>query len=135
MARERSAFSEQWAATTYRSRTTVANRHLFALRELMVRDGVPVSEEGRACVVLRRPAGLAELEQGEELQVGAEDDERKDVGKKQRVRSGKVVDGKKEGVLEWVIEVEAGDELTIETECDVKASVSKSVSLRWVESV
>ena len=95
---------------------------------------MPVSE-GRVCVVLRRPAGLAELEQGEELQVGAEDDERKDIGKKQRVRSGKVADGKKEGVLEWVIEVEAGDELTIETECDVKASVFKSVSLRWVESV
>jgi uncharacterized protein (TIGR02231 family) len=130
-----SAFSEQWAATTYRSRTTVANRHPFALRELVVRDGVPVSEdEGRVSVVLRRPAGLAELGQGEELQVGAEDDEREDSGKKQRVRWGKVVDGKggkKEGVLEWVVEVEAGEELTIETEWDVKAPVS----LRWVESV
>jgi uncharacterized protein (TIGR02231 family) len=134
-ARERSAFSEQWAATTYRSRTTVANRHPFALRELVVRDGVPVSEdEGRVCVVLRRPAGLAELEQGAELQVGADDDEREDNGKKQRVRWGKVVDGKggkKEGVLEWVVEVGAGEELTIETEWDVKAPVS----LRWVESV
>ena len=134
-ARERSAFSEQWAATTYRSRTTVANRHPFALRELVVRDGVPVSEdEGRVCVVLRRPAGLAELEQGAELQVNADDDEEEDKGKKQRVRWGKVVDGKggkKEGVLEWVVEVGAGEELTIETEWDVKAPVS----LRWVESV
>ena len=132
-----SAFAEQWAATTYRSRTTVTNRHPFALRELVVRDGVPVSEDdGRVSVVLRRPAGLAELEQGKELQVGAEDDEGedKDEGKKQRVRWGKVVDGKggkKEGMLEWVVEVEAGDELTIETEWDVKAPVS----LRWVESV
>jgi hypothetical protein len=82
-ARERSAFSEQWAATTYRSRTTVTNRHPFALRELVARDGAPVSEdEGRVSVVLRRPAGLAELEQGEALQVGADDDEREDKGKK-----------------------------------------------------
>jgi uncharacterized protein (TIGR02231 family) len=136
-ARERSAFAEQWAATTYRSRTTVMNRHPFALRELVVRDGVPVSEDDkRVSVVLRRPAGLAELKQGEELQVGAADDEREDKDKynTQTVRWGKVVDGKggkKEGMLEWVVEVEAGEELTIETEWDVKAPVS----LWWVESV
>ena len=138
-ARERSAFAEQWAATTYRSRTTVMNRHPFALRELVVRDGVPVSEDDkRVSVVLRRPAGLAELKQGEELQVGAADDDREDKDKDrdntQTVRWGKVVDGKggkKEGMLEWVVEVEAGEELTIETEWDVKAPVS----LWWVESV
>jgi Tfp pilus assembly protein PilP len=75
----------------------------------------PVSEdedERRVCVVLRRPAaGLVGLEQGEELQVGAEDED-----KTQTVRWGKVVGGKggkKEGVSEWVVEVE---ELTIESE-------------------
>jgi hypothetical protein len=31
-ARERGAFAEQWAAMTYRSRTTVTNRHPFALQ-------------------------------------------------------------------------------------------------------
>jgi hypothetical protein len=48
------------------------------------------------------------------------------------VRWGKVVDGKggKEGVLEWVVEAGAGEELTMETEWDVKAPVS----LRWVDS-
>jgi uncharacterized protein (TIGR02231 family) len=144
---ERSAFSEQWAATMYRSRTTVTNRHPFALRELVVRDGVPVCEdEKRVSVVLRHPAGLAELEQGKELQVGAKDDgeregdddgdddgEGEGEGKKQRVRWCKVVDGKggrKEGLFEWVVEVGAGEELTIETEWDVKAPVS----LRWIES-
>ena len=99
----------------------------------MVRDGVPVFEEGRhVSVVLRRSAGFVELEQGEELQDGAEDDEQEDKGKKQRVRWGKVVDGKggkKEGVLEWVVEIGAGEELTIETEWDVKAPIS----LRWAE--
>jgi uncharacterized protein (TIGR02231 family) len=133
---ERSAFSEQWAATMYRSRTTVTNRHPFALRELVVRDGVPVSEdEKRVSVVLRHPAGLAELEQGEEVEVGAKDGgrEEKEKGKKQTVRWSKLVDGKggrKEGLFEWVVEVGAGEELTIETEWDVKAPVS----LRWIES-
>jgi uncharacterized protein (TIGR02231 family) len=144
--RERSAFSEQWAATTYRSRTTVTNRHPFALRELVVRDGVPVCEdEKRVSVVLRHPAGLAELEQGKELRVGAKEDggregdgdgdsEGEGEGKKkQRVRWCRVVDGKggrKEGLFEWVVEVGAGEELTIETEWDVKAPVS----LKWIES-
>lgn len=141
--RERSAFSEQWAATMYRSRTTVTNRHPFALRELVVRDGVPVcKDEKRVSVVLRHPAGLAELEQGKELRVGAKEDGKRDSddegkneneGKKQRVRWCKVVDGKggrKEGLFEWVVEVGAGEELTIETEWDVKAPVS----LKWIES-
>jgi uncharacterized protein (TIGR02231 family) len=148
--RERSAFSEQWAATMYRSRTTVTNRHPFALRELVVRDGVPVCEdEKRVSVVLRHPAGLAELEQGKELHVDAKEDGGRegDSGhgsdgeveaeaegkKKQRVRWCKAVDGKggrKEGLFEWVVEVGAGEELTIETEWDVKAPVS----LKWIES-
>jgi hypothetical protein len=77
----------QWAATTYRSRATVTNRHPFALRKLVVRDGVPASgDERRVSVVLRRPAGLAELEQGEEPRVSAEDDGREDKGKMQTVR-------------------------------------------------
>ena len=125
--RERSAFSEQWAATTYRSCTTITNRHPFALRALVLRDGVPVSEDkNRVNVVLRRPEGLAELEQGEELKVG------EGSGEKRTVRWSKVVDGKggkKEGLFEWVAEVGAGEEVTIETEWDVKAPVS----LRWVE--
>jgi uncharacterized protein (TIGR02231 family) len=145
--RERSAFSEQWAATMYRSRTTVTNRHPFALRELVVRDGVPVCEdEKRVSVVLRHPAGLAELEQGKELQVGAKEDggregdsgsegeaEAEADKKNQKVRWCKAVDGKggrKEGLFEWVVEVGAGEELTIETEWDVKAPVS----LKWIES-
>ena len=137
---ERSAFSEQWAATMYRSRTTVTNHHPFALRELVVRDGVPVCEdEKRVSVILRHPAGLAELEQGKELEVdakeygGREGDDDGEGKKKQRVRWCKAVDekgGRKEGLFEWVVEVGAGEEVTIETEWDVKAPVS----LKWIES-
>jgi uncharacterized protein (TIGR02231 family) len=119
-----SAFSEQWAATTYRSRTTVSNRHPFPVRALVLRDGVPVSEDDkRVNVILRHPAGLADLNQGQELKVNEQ----------RTVRWCKVVDGKggkKEGLFESVFEVGAGAEVTIETEWDVKAPVS----LRWVES-
>jgi uncharacterized protein (TIGR02231 family) len=131
---ERRAFTEQWAATTYRSRMTVTNQHPFALRELVVRDGLPVSENEKCVsVVLRRPAGLADLEQGEECEVDAKDGGREGGGKQHSVRWSKAVDGKggkKEGLFEWVVEVGGGEELTIDTEWDVKAPTS----LRWVES-
>jgi uncharacterized protein (TIGR02231 family) len=110
------------AATTYRGRTTVKNHHSFALRGLVLRDSVPVSEdERRASLLLRRPAGLTRLGQGEELMIG----EGESGGRSRTVRWSKVVDGKggkKEGLFEWVVEVEADEEVTIETEWDVKTS-------------
>jgi hypothetical protein len=143
------AFSEQWASTAYASRTTITNRHPFALRALVLRDAVPVSEDGeRVNVVLRQPAGLADLEQGEDLELGAESEEaaegegegeeeeaRSERSKARRtVRWCKLIDGKggrKEGLFEWVVDIGAGEEVTIETEWDVKAPVS----LKWIESV
>ena len=137
------AFSEQWASTEYSCRTTITNSHPFALRALVIRDSVPVSEDGeRVNVVLRRPAGLADLEQGKELELGAEEEEEEGEGEaraegskvKRTVRWSKSVDGKggrKEGLFEWVVDVGAGEQVTIDTEWDVKAPVS----LRWVESV
>jgi uncharacterized protein (TIGR02231 family) len=75
------AFSEQWASTEYVSCTTITNRHPFALRALVLRDSVPVSEDGeRVNVVLRRPAGLADLEQDEELEVGADGEDAAEKG-------------------------------------------------------
>ncbi|KAI9458943.1 hypothetical protein BJY52DRAFT_1268152 [Lactarius psammicola] len=135
------AFSEQWASTAYASRTTITNSHPFALRALVLRDAVPVSEDGeRVSVVLRRPAALADLEQGEELEVGAEDAEGEGeegevrpeppAGSRRTVRWCKS-GGRKEGLFEWVVDIGAGEEVTIETEWDVKAPVS----LKWIESV
>jgi uncharacterized protein (TIGR02231 family) len=131
---ERRAFTDQWVATMRCSRITVTNQHPFALRELVIHDGVPVSENEKCIsVVLRRPAGLAELEQGDECEVSAKDGGREGEGKKHTVRWSKVVDGKggkKEGLFEWVVEVGAGEELTIDTEWDVKTPIS----LGWIET-
>ncbi|KAI0264599.1 hypothetical protein BC834DRAFT_970557 [Gloeopeniophorella convolvens] len=127
---EASAFSKQWATTTYTSSATVTNRHPFTLHALIVRDGIPVSDDDkRVSVVLRRPVGLAEVKQGEETEVAANDKN----DKRCIVRWGKVVDekgGRKEGLYEWVIEVGAGESITVETEWDVKAPSS----LNWIES-
>ena len=143
------AFSEQWASTEYVSCTTITNSHPFALRALVLRDSVPVSEDGeRVNVVLRSPAGLADLEQGDELKINAEgeaDEEGEGEGEegearperskaKRTVRWCKAVldqGGRKDGLFEWVVDVGAGEEITIKTKWDVKAPVS----LKWVESV
>jgi len=107
-------------ATTYHSRMMVTSRHSVTLRGLVLRDNVPVSEdERRASIVLRCPVGLTRLEQGEELKVG----EGESRSRNRTVQWSKVVGGKggkKEGLFEWVVEVEAGEEVTIETEWDVK---------------
>ena len=107
-------------ATTYHSRMMVTSRHSVTLRGLVLRDNVPVSEdERRASIVLRCPVGLTRLEQGEELKVG----EGESRSRNRTVQWSKVVGGKggkKEDLFEWVVEVEAGEEVTIETEWDVK---------------
>jgi hypothetical protein len=78
---------------------------------------------------LRHPAGLAELEQRKELQVGAKEDggrdgdgDGEDGKKKHRARWCKVLDGKgrrTEGPIAWTVVAGAGERLTIETEWDV----------------
>jgi hypothetical protein len=44
-AHERSAFLEQWAAMMYCNSTTATNCHPFVLQALVLRNGVPVSED------------------------------------------------------------------------------------------
>ncbi|KAH9961476.1 hypothetical protein BC827DRAFT_1292239 [Russula dissimulans] len=96
--RKHGAFLEQWATTMYRSRMTVSNRRPFALCTLVLHNGVSI--------VLHHPAGLTELDQGEELRLGREDAKGEDEGKgkseKHMACWCKKVDGKggKEGPFE-----------------------------------
>ncbi|KAI0263137.1 hypothetical protein BC834DRAFT_337054 [Gloeopeniophorella convolvens] len=83
-----SPFGKQWATTLCASRTTVANRRPFALHAFVLRDCVPTPEdEERVSIVLRRPPGFADLEQGKDLEVDVD-------GKKRTVRWSKLVEGK-----------------------------------------
>ncbi|THH08575.1 hypothetical protein EW146_g8944 [Bondarzewia mesenterica] len=123
-----SAFVEQFNTTTYTSRMTIHNRHAFALDNFILRDALPISDdEDRVKVILRRPAALAEMsDDGKECNVKIE-------GGEAKVRWRKCEDGKsgkKDGFFEWVCRVEAGKEVVVETEWEVKAPVD----LRWVET-
>ncbi|KAF8963135.1 hypothetical protein BDZ97DRAFT_1821922 [Flammula alnicola] len=116
------AFSEDTNTTTYTTKISVHNKHPFAITDLLVRDCVPVSEDKRFKVILRKPFGLADAKDGKTvdlqndgLQVGWE----------------KLVDGKgreKEGKFEWKWKVGSGATVNLEAQYDVK--VPKDVS--WV---
>jgi uncharacterized protein (TIGR02231 family) len=112
---EGGAFAEKFRTTTYKSKTTVRNKHRFALNMITVRDGVPLvpPEEKRTRVVLREPKGLADGKPGEEISVS----------EKVKVRWAKDEDGKggeKDGKVEWIASVESGEEVTLELEYEVR---------------
>lgn len=108
------AFSETFRTTTYTATTVVHNKHAFAIKDLTVKDSIPLCEDNRVKVVLRKPEGLASAKDGEEV----------DVGSDKKVMWEKLVDGKggeKEGKLEWKASVGAGSKLTFEIQWEVKS--------------
>ncbi|VDC07398.1 unnamed protein product [Peniophora sp. CBMAI 1063] len=114
-----SRFAEQFSTTAYTALTTVTNTHPFALGKLIVRDGLPISDDGnRVRVILREPSVLAEMEQGEE----------KNVGEHRIAWSSS--SGRKEGLYEWHCSLGASKEIALSTSWDVKAPADVS----WVES-
>ncbi|KAG6907376.1 hypothetical protein DXG01_009105 [Tephrocybe rancida] len=97
------AFSGAQNTTTYSTSITIHNRHSFALRDLVVWDAVPTVDDKRAKVILRKPAGLADTRDGQEVKVktGAES---------VSVGWEKLVEGKggeKEGKFAWRANVKA----------------------------
>ena len=84
-----------------------------------MRDSLPISDdEKRVRIILQQPALLAEVEQGEEKEVG------------EHKVAWCDTDGRKEGLYEWRCSVEAGKELTLVTAWDVKAPAE----VKWVET-
>ena len=111
-------FSEQFATAAYTAVTTIDNTHPFKLDKLVVRDGLPVSDdENRVRVILRGPSVLAEAEQGEQKDVD---------GHKIAWCSPS---GRKDGLYEWHCSLEAAKEITLSTSWDVKAPSD----VKWVE--
>jgi hypothetical protein len=86
---------------------------------------VPTCEDKRVKVILRKPEGLADAKDGEAVDL-----------KKDGLKVGweKLVDGKggeKEGRFEWSWKVDAGSQVKLEAEWEVKAPAD----IKWVESV
>ena len=114
-----SRFAEQYTTTAFSASSIVTNTHPFALATLIVRDSLPISDdEKRVRVILREPALLADAEQGEE----------KDVGHHKVAWQDS--EGRKNGLYEWRCSVEAGKEVTLLTNWDVKAPAD----VKWIET-
>ncbi|PBK67849.1 hypothetical protein ARMSODRAFT_937831 [Armillaria solidipes] len=108
------AFAETINTTTYTTKITVHNKHAFAIEDLAVKDVIPMCDDNRVKVVLRKPEVLASAKEGEILDVGTQG---------LKVRWEAMVDGKggeKEGKFEWKWRVDAGAQATMETQWEVK---------------
>lgn len=109
------AFSEGMNTTTYTTKTTIHNKHTFAVPDLVVRDVIPTCDDKRAKIILRKPEGLADTKDGQELVVN------KETGLK--VMWEKLVDGKggeKQGKFVWKGSVKAKDKIVLESQWEVK---------------
>ncbi|EIN10081.1 hypothetical protein PUNSTDRAFT_102081 [Punctularia strigosozonata HHB-11173 SS5] len=106
------AFIERHNSTTYTTKIAVTNKHKFAAKDVVVRDAIPLAADdfkGRAKVILSKPEGLAEAEAGQEVAAA--------FGKVRWAPEG----GEKEGRFEWACDVEAGQEVTLETKFEIRA--------------
>lgn len=107
-------FVETINTTTYTAKITVHNKHAFAIEDLTVKDVIPMCDDNRVKVVLRKPEVLASAKEGEIVDVGAQG---------LKVRWEATVDGKggeKEGKFEWKWRVDAGAQVTMDTQWEVK---------------
>ncbi|KAK0472056.1 hypothetical protein IW261DRAFT_1343884 [Armillaria novae-zelandiae] len=110
------AFVETINTTTYTTKITVHNKHAFAIEDLAVKDVIPMCDDNRVKVVLRKPDVLASAKEGEVPDVGTQG---------LKVRWEATVDGKggeKEGKFEWKWRVDAGAQATMETQWEVKGA-------------
>ena len=126
------SFAEPTTTTTRTVTTTVTNGHPFDISSLILRDAIPLgNEEANIKVMLRKPDGLAQARDGDEVTVGLQG--QGDV-KETKVRWSKVENGKggeKDGMYEWVCAVPAGKKVALEAEWAVKAPSN----VKWEESV
>jgi len=117
-----SAFAAQTTSASYKHRLTVQNTHTFPVKDLILRDSVPLppaegSTNSQIKIVLKGPVGLSEAAAGvlvdvKNAQAGS--------NSSAKVRWEKYT-GDKEGKFEWVLNVDAGEDIKVETEYEVRA--------------
>ncbi|KDR78599.1 hypothetical protein GALMADRAFT_244048 [Galerina marginata CBS 339.88] len=118
-------FSEVTNSTTYTTKISIHNKHQFDITDLIVREVIPTSDDKRAKVILRKPAGLAGAKDG--AVVDLKNDGLK-VGWEPVVDSGK--GGEKEGRFEWKWKVGSGAKVNLEAEWEIKVPGETP----WVEA-
>jgi len=115
-----SKFVEQYTTTTYVSTTKFHNRHTGDYTITIVgRSSIPTAsadDDPDTKVFLKGPKGLAESEEGEEVDLGREDGF--------KVKWGKdledTVNGQKEGNFIWYGVIPPGEEVVLVSEWDVR---------------
>jgi hypothetical protein len=95
------------------------NKRATPIKGFLVRDIVPVSDNKDVKVVLTKPAGLAEAEEGKDLTVEEMTEGEKGKVKIHWRKSSGDKGGMKEGRLEWVVDLEAKEEKTLVLEWEV----------------
>jgi hypothetical protein len=117
---EGSAFAERTRTVPYTVRTTIENRHRFALPGLVVRDAVPLAgEDTRVHVVLRKPVGLADAKESDAIAVDG------------NVTVSWAKGGQKVGQVVWKTgAMESGAKVALEMEFEVRGPPEMQWALR-----
>ena len=123
-----SSFLEQYKTTTYTSTTTITNRHTGDYPiQIVERSSLPVAstQDARIKVFLKEPEGLAEGEEGPDIDLGRPDGF--------KIKWGTDVDeskdGKKTGKFIWHGTIDPGKEVVLVSKWDIRAPVD----VEWIE--
>ncbi len=120
-------FAVQTRTITRTLTTTVTNGHQFEIKNLVIRDAIPLGNPFSAVsVTLRKPAGLAQAKDGDlsiPVVSGA--------GAEVKARWSKVENGRggeKAGLYEWVVDLSAEKNVALVAEWDIKAPAGTRVN-------
>jgi len=123
-----SSFVEQYKTTTYISTTTITNRHTGDYPiQIVERSSLPVAspQDTRIKVFLKEPEGLAEGEEGPDIDLDRPDGFKVKWG----TDVGETKDGKKSGKFIWCGTIDPGKEVVLVSKWEVRAPVD----VDWIE--
>ncbi|TDL25849.1 hypothetical protein BD410DRAFT_784883 [Rickenella mellea] len=111
------AFAAHTTTSTFKATAIIQNKHTFPIKNFILREVIPLSDQDNIQVVLKLPKGLAEAKEKEIV------DQKSSKGNL-RARWTRTIGGKsgdKEGKYEWLADIGAGDEVKMEVEWEVRA--------------
>ncbi len=123
-------FDEPTKTTTRMITIAATNGHTFDIPKLVIRDAIPLGDENANIkVMLRKPEGLAQAKDGEEVTVLLEGEVQNAKARWSKLENGK--GGEKDGMYEWVCSVPAGKAVSLKAEWAVKAPSN----VKWEETI
>ncbi|KAI0695488.1 hypothetical protein C8T65DRAFT_44921 [Cerioporus squamosus] len=124
------SFAEPTTTTTRIIITTATNGHAFDIPKIIIPDVIPLgNEDANIKVMLRKPDGLAQIKDGEDITVSLTGDVKEAKARWSKVENGK--GGEKDGMYEWVCAVPAGKTVSLEAEWAIKAPSN----VQWEETI